>query len=98
MGRGFASYATYSFVSEVGTPVFKHGFGLVAHHYDKAYIFECSAEASVYKKWYPHFLSVAKSVDFRPVWHRFREGEYRNFMSDSPVVIVNEKYDVPYVY
>lgn len=98
IGRGFASMATYSYVSEVGPPVFKHGFGFVANHYDHTYIFECSAEASAYDKWYPSFLSVAKSVDFRPVYDKFREGSYRSFMSDAPVIINNGKKELPYVY
>lgn len=98
IGKGFASMAHYTFSSEVGPRVAKHGFGFATIHYDTLYVFECSAEASAYEKWYPHFLSVAKSVDFRPVYNKFYEGYYRPFLADDPIVINNGDVHTPYVY
>lgn len=87
LGRGFASYAVTEFDTSVGPSVHKRGIAFVSLYNDKAYIVDCSAEASVYDKWHDPFMSVIKSVDFGKTIHELRTGHYRDFLSGDSLQI-----------
>jgi hypothetical protein len=87
LGRGFASYAVTEFDTSSGPSVHKRGISFVSLYHDKAYIVDCSAEASVYDKWHNSFLSVIKSVDFGKTIHELRTGHYRDFLAGDSLQI-----------
>lgn len=87
LGRGFGSYAHIAFISEAGPRMQRRGVAFAALYNDKAYILECSSEASAFEQWYRPFLSIAKSVDFRKEVHELPGGHYRHFPVDGKVRI-----------
>lgn len=98
LGRGFASYAEGGYTTAVGPKVDKRMIMFASLYRDKAYILECSSEASVYEKWRPHFLSVAKSVDFTKTIHDLPVGNYRNFIDDPAIKINGRRQMDLFVY
>ncbi len=92
MGRGFASYAEASYTTAVGPKVEKRALMFASLYNDKAYIFECSAEASTYLKWAPDFLSIVKSVDFKKSIQEMKTGHYRDFLDER--LIINGARDI----
>ncbi len=91
LGNGFASWADVSFVSPAGAKVQKRGLAYATVYNDTAYVLECSAEASVFQKWYHPFLSVLKSVDMRDEYATTVNGHYRDFQNDGKLRIHGEK-------
>ncbi|MCK5284877.1 MAG: hypothetical protein KAJ86_04745 [Alphaproteobacteria bacterium] len=87
LGRGFASYADVSFVTAVGSKVEKRGIMFASLYGNKVYVAECSAQSNAFSKWYPSFMSIVKSVDFRKRVPEFSGGYYRNFFQDYKLVI-----------
>ncbi len=98
LGNGFASWADISFISPAGPKVQMRGFAYATTYNDHAYVFECSAEASVYDKFYHPFLSILKSVDMRAEYALTANGYYRDFQNDSPLRIHGEKDVDLFVY
>lgn len=83
LGRGFASYADASYRSEVPGPYMRRrGLMFATLYNDTQYILDCSSHADAFDKWKPLFLSIAKSVDFRPAHSQTVGGNYRNFLKD----------------
>lgn len=92
LGDGFAGMAQARFTPAGPAPVIrKQGLMLATIYNDKAYVFECSARSSAYPQWHGAFLSILKSVSFRPEYHADVNGHYRNFMGDDPVIIKGER-------
>jgi len=56
-----------------------------SHYQNKLYIYECSAEQAAFDKWYPSFMSILKSVDFKPMVP-FKRGYYRDFYDGETVI------------
>ena len=99
LGRGFAGFVNASYTTAIGPKVAKRSIAFASIYGDKAYITECSAQASVFDKWYPTFMSVIKSVDFRKSIHEFPSGHYRDFINDSQVIIFGKReIDKDYYY
>lgn len=98
LGNGFASWADISFISPAGPKVQMRGFAYATTYNDHAYVFECSAEASVYDKFYHPFLSILKSVDMRAEYPTTVNGYYRDFQNDNPLRIHGEKDVDLFVY
>ncbi|MCC7305808.1 MAG: hypothetical protein IT558_06065 [Alphaproteobacteria bacterium] len=98
LGQGFASWADVSFISSSGASVQKRGIMFASVYNDKAFVLECSAEASVYEKWMRPFLSVVKSVDFRTEYSTRLNGYYRPFQYDGRIKIHNRRDIDLYVY
>ncbi len=88
LGLGFASMAEASFETAEGQIVRKRGVMFASLYHDQMYAVDCSAEASVYKKWRPAFLNVVKSIDFKNVRHVSPSGHYRAFLNDKPVEVL----------
>lgn len=88
LGKGFGSYADISFISDAGPKMQRRGVAFVSLYRDKAYIFECSAEASSYEQWHGSFMKIASSIDFRKEIYEFPGGNYRHFLAD-PVIRVH---------
>lgn len=91
LGDGFASFADVSFIPAVGPKAQMRGLMFATVYNGKAYIAECSSEASVYGDWYKPFLSFVKSVDFRNEYHIHGNGWYRDFTQDGPLRIRGRK-------
>jgi hypothetical protein len=98
LGRGFATWADVSFISPAGTKAQMRGMVYATVYNDTAYVFECSAEASAYPKWYNRFLSVLKSVEMRPEYAKNVNGYYRKFQNDGKLLIHGEKNTDLFVY
>lgn len=65
---------------------------------ERLFIVECSAEASLYEKWEPAFLSVIKSVRLAPYYHTNRGGNYREAQADLPLIIRGKRKLDAYKY
>ncbi len=98
LGQGFASSAEMVFISDVGPRVSKRGFAFATIHYDRLFIAECSAEASVYEKWHNAFSGILKSVDFAPLYSPYLNGHYRNFSADGNLLIRGRKRTQDFIY
>lgn len=83
MGRGFGSSAEASYTTALGPKMDRRALMYVSLYNNKAYIVECSAQAQNYPKWHRSFMSVIKSVDFRPISNQAKNGYYRNFYKPS---------------
>ncbi len=86
LGRGFGSYANMSFISDSGPRMQRRGIAFVSLYRDNAYIFECSAQASLYEQWHDEFLRIASSINFRKEIHELPGGHYRHFVADPMIV------------
>lgn len=91
LGKGFGSFTEATYTTAEGTIMRKRGLMFASLYHDRAYIVDCSAEASVYYKWRPAFMSIVKSVDFEKIVHELPSGNYRNFLSDPEIVINGAK-------
>jgi len=91
LGRGFASYAEASFTTAIGPKAQKRGIMFASRYHDRTYILECSAQEAAYARWRPHFLSVAKSLDFTKIIQDVPFGHYRNFLADPELVIYGRR-------
>ena len=89
LGRGFGSYAHMSFISDAGPRMKRRGLALASIYRDKAFILECSAEASTFETWYPVFRHIASTVDFRKEMFELPGGYYRYFPGDGVIRIHN---------
>lgn len=89
LGRGFGSYAHISFISDAGPRMKRRGIAMASSYRDKAFIFECSAEESVFEAWSPLFRQIARTVDFRKEIHELPGGHYRHFPADGVIRIHN---------
>ncbi len=98
LGNGFASWADVSFTTTAGQKVQKRGIMYATVYNDHSYVLECSAETSVFSKWYHPFLSVLKSVDMRDEYAMEINGKYRPFQNDGELFIHGEKDVDLYVY
>ncbi len=87
LGRGRGSFAEITFIPDAAPKVQRKGVVFASLYRDKAYILECSVEASVYKSWLPAFLSVAKSVEFRSEIAQLPGGQYKKLQGASGVRI-----------
>lgn len=88
-GRGAGSYAYISYISDALPRMKRRAIAFVSLYRDKAYVIECSAEASVYEKWDPLFRQIADQVDFRKEIYELPGGHYRYFTADDPIRIHN---------
>lgn len=86
-GRGFGSVIEASYMSPVGSKIWKKALIAAAPYYDKLYILECSAEASAFPKWTVGFTNILRSVDFEKIIHDHPNGEYRRFTADGEIRI-----------
>lgn len=91
LGKGFGSFTEATYTTAEGTIMRKRGLMFASLYHDRAYIVDCSAEASVYYKWRPAFMSIVKSVDFEKIVHELPSGNYRNFIADPELVINGAK-------
>ena len=91
LGVGHASMAEATYETSGGPVVRKRGVMFASLYHDQLYVIECSAEASVYKKWVPTFMGIIKSVDFDKVRHQYSNGYYRNFMADPKLEVQGPK-------
>ncbi len=84
LGRGFASYATASFIKRDGT-VYQTRSGILfaALYFDKLYIVDCSSLSANFGQWVNSFRSVIKSIDFRKTHHERDYGDYANFLKQA---------------
>lgn len=84
LGRWVASYATASYTLRNGTAYQqRRGIMFASLYYDKLYIVECSALAHGYERWEKDFRSVIKSIDFKQIYHHYKNGHYDNFLRDA---------------
>lgn len=86
LGRGFASFADFSFRPNVGPNMIRRGIAFVSLYQGQVHIFECSAEENSYNAWYPTFMGILKSVDFDRTLPAFKQGGYRNFYKGSTII------------
>ena len=91
LGKGFGSFTEATYTTAEGTIMRKRGLMFASLYHDRAYIVDCSSEASVYYKWRPAFMGIVKSVDFEKVVHELPSGNYRNFLADEELVINGAK-------
>ena len=96
LGRGFASYAHISFVSDAGPKMKRRGLVFASLYHNKVYILECSAEQSAFDQWYDPFLSVVKSVDFRQEVFQFPGMFYRPL--PDPLLKINGEREIDVGY
>lgn len=95
LGRGAAGYAQMTFEpdnqKETGFRVTKRAIIYASQYQNNLYIFECSAqEVSFHEdpaRWEAIFRNIASTVDFRPSSADRKTGEYRDFLSDTPIKI-----------
>ena len=85
LGRGHASFADITFESYEHPKMLRRGIAFVSHYQNQAHIVECSAEERSYAKWYPMFVGIIKSVDFKGS-SAFKHGFYRNFFGGSTTI------------
>ncbi|MFK7839068.1 MAG: hypothetical protein AB8B83_01955 [Bdellovibrionales bacterium] len=85
VARGYASMADLTFESFIQPRSIRRAIAFASHYQNRAYIVECSAEQASFEKWYPSFMGIIKSVDFRSMTP-FKNGAYRNFYGDELVV------------
>lgn len=93
LGRGFASEVQATYISFDDPRQQKQAVIYASLYNDKIYIVDCSAKIEYFQRWFPDFIGIAKSIDFRKEQHEFTGGEYRNFLADDPTFIRNEPYD-----
>lgn len=77
IGKAFASLAIFGFtdaVAKTGQP--RTGQAFAGVYFDKAYIFDCSSAAYSFQKWQPDFMSIAKSINMRPITSATPNGYY----------------------
>ena len=85
IGRGFASMADITYEG-FGEPKAIRRAVVFASHYDnRLHLFECSSEQAAFEKWYPSFMGILKSVDFKPMVP-FERGYYRDFYGGETVI------------
>ena len=94
LGLGFASDAFMTFVSDMAPRTQRRGIAIASIYRDKAYIFECSAEAEAFKDWYPEFMQVLQTVTLRNEYSQFPGGYYRKLHDVTPMRIMNGKHRV----
>ncbi len=79
LGRGFASRANISFVTDDGAKVQKRGLVYASIYNDKLYAFECSADRLAFERWYPSFMEILGSFRIRQEHHERIHSYYRDF-------------------
>ena len=85
LGRGFASFADITYQSYEHPQMVRRGIAFASLYQNQAHIVECSVEQSSYMKWYPSFMGVIKSVDFKSM-QPFKRGFYRDFYAGSTTI------------
>jgi len=85
LGRGNASFADITFASYEHPKMVRRGIAFASLYNHQVHIIECSAEASSYAKWYPQFMGIVKSVDFKSK-QPFKRGLYRDFYEGQTVI------------
>jgi len=85
LGRGFASFADIVYETQENPKMVRRGIAFASLYQNKVRIFECSAEQSAYIKWYPSFMSILKSIDFKGM-QPFKRGFYRDFYAGKTVI------------
>ena len=85
LGRGFASFADILYESHEHPKMIRRAIAFVSMYKNQVHIFECSAEESSYYKWYPSFMGILKSVDFKPDIPQ-KQGFYRNFYGGETII------------
>jgi hypothetical protein len=91
VGKSYASMAEVSFMTAEGSLVRKRGLMFAGLYHDRAFIVDCSSQASLYEKWRPVFLSIIKSVDMSKVIFETPAGYYRDFLADPENTIEGPK-------
>ncbi len=77
VGKAFASLAVFGFTDAVAkTGQLRTGQAFAGIYFDKAYIFDCSVAAYAYPTWQPDFVSIAKSINMRPITSATPNGYY----------------------
>ena len=85
LGHGFASYADITY-EDFGQPrMIRRGIAFATLYQNQLHVFECSSEIGAFEKWYPLFLGVVKSVDFKGAVP-FKRGYYRHFYDGETVI------------
>ena len=85
LGRGHASFADITFESHEHPKMLRRGIAFASLYQNQVHIIECSAEANSYDKWYPMFVGIIKSVDFKSR-QPFKHGFYRNFFGGETTI------------
>ena len=98
MGRGFASWVEISFISDTGPKIHRRGLAMASIYNGQLYVAECSTVAARFTKWYKPFMKVLGSVSFKKGPHELPSGHYRNFLSDSDLLVHGKKSVDVYVY
>lgn len=86
LGRDFSSFGEARYSDAVpGPEMRRRAIMFVSNHFDTNYIFECSSHEDAFDVWKPRFLSIAKSIDFAPVYAPVPTGYYRpDFLGEPP--------------
>ncbi|MGH1403398.1 MAG: hypothetical protein ACRBDL_04080 [Alphaproteobacteria bacterium] len=94
LGFGHASVSEAFYETSESAIVRKRALMFASLYHDQLYVLECSAEESVYHRWRPTFLSVAKSMNFKKVTHERMQGHYRDFTKEEVEVQGPNQLDV----
>ena len=80
LGQGFAGYADAGYTSAIPGPEMpRRGILFATNYYGKLYVIECSAHRDAFQDWKGPFMSIVKSVDFKPAYHQLETGDYQDF-------------------
>jgi hypothetical protein len=91
LGRGWASFAVVKYKDAVEGPYMNRvGMMFASVYNDHLYVLECSSHEDAFAQWQNMFRSVAHTVDFRKEPHELYTGNYRNFLTDKPIMLKGE--------
>ncbi|MCD8497456.1 MAG: hypothetical protein LRZ85_04860 [Alphaproteobacteria bacterium] len=93
LGRGAASEIQATYYSFDDPRQQKQAVIYASLYNNKIYIVDCAAKVDAYQRHYPQFKNIIKSIGFRKEQHELRSGDYRDFTTDDPTFIRNERYN-----
>lgn len=98
LGLGHASFIEVEYDTRAAEPVHKKAMVFASLYENNVYILECSAREEHYARWYPGFIQIAQSVDFKKTDHERIIGNYRNFIDDADIRVHGRKPQDLYIY
>ncbi len=88
LGNGPASYAVFDYKKHLEEREFidMRKIVFVSFKYKTVTFFECESNVGEFKKWYPIFLSIAKSIDHPRIHHELSNGNFRFFQGEDIIM------------